>query len=147
MITAADSRWVHQTHTSKREVEECFGLSVEDIQELRPPRFRGTARLGAAVQLVMLRATGRHPDAFSGLPSVLLRYLHSARMEYRRKQHGVGIYVHMLDTWALFHDQPIVINDRQAAPAVHGVAAHNRSRRQAHIRLSLLAVDTHGIAR
>lgn len=45
---------------SKREVEECFGLSVEDIQELRPPRFRGTARLGAAVQLVMLRATGRH---------------------------------------------------------------------------------------
>lgn len=49
------------------------------------------------------------------------RHLHSARMEYRRKQHGVGIYVHMLDTWALFHDQPIVINDRQAAPAVHGV--------------------------
>ena len=44
---------------SKREVEECFGLSIEDIQELRPPRFRGTARLGAAVQLVMLRATGR----------------------------------------------------------------------------------------
>ncbi|WP_431152956.1 DUF4158 domain-containing protein [Acidovorax facilis] len=63
---------------SKREVEECFGLSIEDIQELRPPRFRGTARLGAAVQLVMLRATGRHPDAFSGLPSVLLRYLTSA---------------------------------------------------------------------
>lgn len=63
---------------SKREVEECFGLSIEDIQELRPPRFRGTARLGAAVQLVMLRATGRHPDAFSGLPSVLLWHLTSA---------------------------------------------------------------------
>lgn len=63
---------------SKREVEECFGLSAEDIEELRPPRFRGTARLGAAVQLVMLRATGRHPDAFSGLPPVLLRCLTSA---------------------------------------------------------------------
>jgi len=37
---------------SRREVEECFGLSAEDIHELRPPRFRGTARLGAAVQLV-----------------------------------------------------------------------------------------------
>ena len=72
------------------------------------------------------------------------RYLHSARMEYRRKQHGVGIYVHMLDTWALFHDQPIVINDRQAAPAVDGVEAHNCSRREDQIRLSLLAVDTHG---
>lgn len=65
-------------------------------------------------------------------------------MEYRRKQHGVGIYVHMLDTWALFHDQPIVINDRQAAPAVHGVEAHNCTRREDQIRLSLLAVDTHG---
>lgn len=62
---------------SKREVEECFGLSAEDIHELRPPRFRGTARLGAAVQLVMLRATGRHPDALSGLPPVLLRHLTS----------------------------------------------------------------------
>lgn len=62
---------------SRREVEECFGLSAEDIHELRPPRFRGTARLGAAVQLVMLRATGRHPDALSGLPPVLLRHLTS----------------------------------------------------------------------
>ncbi|MDP2987685.1 DUF4158 domain-containing protein, partial [Hydrogenophaga sp.] len=62
---------------SRREVEECFGLSAEDILELRPPRFRGTARLGAAVQLVMLRATGRHPDALSGLPPVLLRHLTS----------------------------------------------------------------------
>ena len=72
------------------------------------------------------------------------RHLHSARMEHRRKQHGVGIYVHMLDSWALFHDQPIVINDRQAAPAVHGVEAHNCTRREDQIRLSLLAVDTHG---
>lgn len=72
------------------------------------------------------------------------RHLHAARMEHRRKQPGVGIYVHMLDTWALFHDQPIVINDRQAAPAVHGVEAHNCTRREDQIRLSLLAVDTHG---
>ena len=72
------------------------------------------------------------------------RHLYAARMEYRRKTHGVGIYVHMLDTWALFHDQPIVLNDRQAAPAVDGVEAHNVSRREDQIRLSLLAVDTHG---
>jgi TnpA family transposase len=65
-------------------------------------------------------------------------------MEYRRKTHGVGIYAYMLDTWALFHDQPIVLNDRQAAPAVDGVEAHNVSRRDDQIRLSLLAVDTHG---
>lgn len=62
---------------SKREIEEDFALSAEDISALRPPSFRGTARLGAAVQLVMLRATGRHPNAISGLPPSLLRHLTS----------------------------------------------------------------------
>jgi IS5 family transposase len=32
---------------SRREVEECFGLSAEDIHELRPPRFRGASKLYA----------------------------------------------------------------------------------------------------
>ncbi|RTL46286.1 MAG: Tn3 family transposase [Burkholderiales bacterium] len=72
------------------------------------------------------------------------RHLHSARVEHRRKTHGVGIYVHMSDTWSLFYDQPIVLNDRQAGSAVHGVEAYNVSRREDQIRLQLLAVDTHG---
>jgi len=38
----------------------------------------------------------------------------------------------------------MVLNDRQAGSAVHGVEAHNCSRREDQIRLQLLAVDTHG---
>lgn len=72
------------------------------------------------------------------------RHLHLARMEHRRKQPGVGIYVHVKDSWGLFCNQPIVLNDRQAASAVHGVEQYNAARREDQIRLSLLAVDTHG---
>ena len=72
------------------------------------------------------------------------RFLHLARMEYRRKQPGVGMYVHVRDTWGLFYDQPVVLNDRQAAVAVHGVEASNAKCREDQVKLSLLAVDTHG---
>jgi TnpA family transposase len=72
------------------------------------------------------------------------RHLHVARMEYRRKQPGIGIYTHVRDSYGLFYNQPIVLNDRQAASAVHGVESHNATRREDQIKLSLLAVDTHG---
>ncbi len=72
------------------------------------------------------------------------RHLHMARMEYRRKQPGIGIYTHVRDSYGLFYNQPIVLNDRQAASAVHGVESHNATRREDQIKLSLLAVDTHG---
>jgi TnpA family transposase len=72
------------------------------------------------------------------------RHLHIARMEYRRKQPGIGIYTNMRDSYGLFYNQPIVLNDRQAASAVQGVEYHNATRREDQIKLSLLAVDTHG---
>lgn len=72
------------------------------------------------------------------------RHLHLARVEHRRKQPGVGIYTHVRDSYGLFYNQPIVLNDRQAAGAVHGVEVHNVTRREDEVKLSLLAVDTHG---
>jgi TnpA family transposase len=72
------------------------------------------------------------------------RHLHLARMEHRRRQPGVGIYVHVKDSYGIFYDQPIVLNDRQAGSAVQGVEFHNAACREDQIRLSLLAVDTHG---
>jgi TnpA family transposase len=72
------------------------------------------------------------------------QYLHAARMEHRRKQPAVGVYTHIMDSYGLFYDQPIVLNVRQAAGAVHGVEYHNATRGEDRIRLSLLAVDTHG---
>jgi TnpA family transposase len=72
------------------------------------------------------------------------RHLYAARMEHRRRQLAVGLYTHMMDSYGLFYDQPIMLNTRQAAPAVQGVEWHNATQGEEGIRLSLLAVDTHG---
>jgi TnpA family transposase len=70
------------------------------------------------------------------------RHLWSARTDPRRRTYAAGIYTHVLDRWGIVYDQPIVLNERQAGVAVEGVEQHNRS--EDRIRLSLLAVDTHG---
>ena len=70
------------------------------------------------------------------------RHLWSARVDPRRRTYAAGIYTHLLDRWGIVYDQPIVLNERQAGVAIEGVEQHNRS--QDRIRLSLLAVDTHG---
>jgi TnpA family transposase len=72
------------------------------------------------------------------------RHLYTARIEPRRKGPAMGVYTHYLDSYGLFYDQPVVLNDRQAPVAVHGVEAHNAERGEDRLRLSLLAVDTHG---
>ena len=71
-------------------------------------------------------------------------HLYLSRMEYRRKQPGIGIYTHVLGSYSLFYNQPIVLNERQASSAVHGVEHYNATRREDQLKLSLLAVDTHG---
>ncbi len=71
------------------------------------------------------------------------RHLWTARVDPRRRTFAVGIYTHVRDRWGVFYDQPIVLNERQAGAAVEGVEIHNRS--EDRIRLSLLAVDTHGV--
>jgi len=70
------------------------------------------------------------------------RHLWSARTDPRRRTYAAGIYTHVLDRWGIVYDQPIVLNERQAGVAIEGVERHNRS--DERIRLSLLAVDTHG---
>ena len=55
------------------DVDESFQLSQHDIDEVRD-QFKA-ARLGAALQLVVIRATGRSPDKFTGAPRTLLRAL------------------------------------------------------------------------
>jgi hypothetical protein len=71
-------RFVGQTSLpksiSQNEIDEDFSLSAEDIEEIRS-RFRGVGRLGAAIQLVSLRATGRSLESFTGLPRQLLQSL------------------------------------------------------------------------
>ncbi|WP_353506748.1 Tn3 family transposase [Variovorax sp. J31P179] len=71
------------------------------------------------------------------------RHLWTARVDPRRRTYAAGLYTHVRDRWGLFYDQPIVLNERQAGAAVEGVEQHNRS--EDRIRVSLLAVDTHGM--
>ena len=59
------------------DVDEGFSLSDTDVEEICA-RFRGAGRLGAAVQLTILRATGRGPDSLVGLPRAMLQSLSKA---------------------------------------------------------------------
>ena len=67
------------------------------------------------------------------------RYLWAARLDPRRRTYAVGTYAHVLDQWGILYDQPIVLNRRQASPAIEGAL------RQQHVdRLERMVVDTHG---
>ncbi|MBC3917094.1 Tn3 family transposase [Undibacterium sp. CY18W] len=70
------------------------------------------------------------------------KHLLQARREPRRKTHAVGIYTHVLDQFSVVYDQPIVLNERQAGPAIAGAEYYNSY--EDRERLSFLAVDTHG---
>jgi hypothetical protein len=70
------------------------------------------------------------------------RHLWSARVDPRRRTYAAGIYTHLRDRWGIVYDQPIVLNERQAGVAIEGVEQYNRA--EDRIRLSLLAVDSHG---
>jgi TnpA family transposase len=71
------------------------------------------------------------------------KHLFNARIDPRRRTYAVGIYTHVLSTYGVIYDQPIVLNERQAGAAVEGVERYNATVEDG-IRLSLLAVDTHG---
>lgn len=70
------------------------------------------------------------------------RHLWNARVDPRRRTYAAGLYTHVRDRWGIVYDQPIVLNERQAGVAIEGVEANNRSEHL--MRLSLVAVDTHG---
>ena len=70
------------------------------------------------------------------------KHLWNARVDPRRRTHAAGVYTHVLDQHGIVYDQPIVLNERQAGPAIEGVVRYNDS--SVRMRLSLLAVDTHG---
>lgn len=70
------------------------------------------------------------------------RHLFNARVDPKRRTYGVGIYTHILNSHGIVHNQPVVLNERQAGPAIEGAVRYNES--QPANLLSKLAVDTHG---
>jgi len=79
--------------------------------------------LNASADMMSLDATGYH---------------WSARHDPRRLTPAIGTYTHILDQWPILHNMPIILNRRQAGPAIEGALRHEA------IELKRLAVDTHG---
>ncbi|EHP38557.1 transposase [Cupriavidus basilensis OR16] len=116
----------------------------EDFTETHG-RLRRTNEMVAEFQGKIPLAThwGTGQKASADMMSLdVSRHLWIARVDPRRRAYATGIYTHVLDKWGIVYDQPIVLNERQAGVAIEGVEQHNRS--EDRIRLSLLAVDTHG---
>ncbi len=72
------------------------------------------------------------------------RHLYNSRTDPRRRTRAVGLYTHVLDVYGVAHDEPIVHNERQGSVAVSGVEEYNAAQTDESMRLSMLAVDTHG---
>lgn len=72
------------------------------------------------------------------------RHLGIARTDPRRKTPAAGIYTHVLGSYPIFYDQPIVLLTRQGGAAVEGVEQYNSASSEERIKIQLLAVDTHG---
>ena len=62
----------------------------------------------------------------------------AARLDHRRRTPSIGTYTHFSDFRAIVHDQPIVLNERQAGAAIDG------ARYQTEFDVERIAVDTHG---
>jgi TnpA family transposase len=66
------------------------------------------------------------------------KHLYDARVDPRRRDHGVGVYQTVLDQWGIPYDQPLPLLRRQVGAAIEGVV------RQRVTPIRSLAVDTHG---
>lgn len=80
-MTTFRQRFVGATELPKSltefDVEQSFQLSKDDLEAIRK-RFRTTGRLAAAIQLTVIRTTGRPLDRLTNVPRALLRSLCSA---------------------------------------------------------------------
>jgi TnpA family transposase len=66
------------------------------------------------------------------------KHLYDARVDPKRRVHGVGVSQTVLDQWGIPYDQPLPLLNRQVGAALEGVV------RQRVSPIRSLAVDTHG---
>jgi len=66
------------------------------------------------------------------------KHLYDARVDPKRRVHGLGVYQTVLDQWGIPYDQPLPLLRRQVGAALEGVV------RQRVTPIRSLAVDTHG---
>lgn len=66
------------------------------------------------------------------------KHLYDARVDPKRRVHGIGVYQTVLDQWGIPYDQLLPLLHRQVGAALEGVV------RQRVTPIRSLAVDTHG---
>lgn len=73
------------------------------------------------------------------------RHIYDARTDPNKRVFAKGIYTHVRQTYGIFADRPIVLNERQDGPALAGLQDYNSTLQQGdRLAVKLLAVDTHG---
>lgn len=114
--------------------------------------LEGPGRLRAANDAIVafqqrfpvVRLWGDGTKASSDMMSLdATRHLGIARMDPKRRTMAAGIYTHVLGSYPIVHDTPIVLMTRQTGPAVEGVERYNAAPED-RIKIQILAVDTHG---
>jgi hypothetical protein len=143
----------HGTEVSAKSVSAMIpGMEVSQLTSaMRSLEAHGRLRkanervLAYQHQFAITKLWDRGDKASSDMMSLdATQHLYSARVDPRRRTHAVGIYTHVLGSYGIFHDEAIVLNVRQHSIAVQGAESYNASRQSDEIKLSLLAVDTHG---
>jgi TnpA family transposase len=87
----------------------------------------------------IVRHWGTGFEASSDLMSLdASKHLYDARVDPKRRVHGMGVYQTVLDQWGIPYDQPLPLMRRQVGAAIEGVV------RQRVTSIRSLAVDTHG---
>ncbi len=112
---------------------------MEIFQEEAPVRAANDAIVALHRKFPVTKVWGDGSLASSDSMSVdVSPKVWKSRKDYRRKVASIGVYTHVLDQWILFHDYPIMLNERQAGIALEGVIRHRE------LGVDMLAVDTHG---
>lgn len=113
------------------------GMRYFEVKDL--VRAANDAVVGFQRRLPICLAWGDGSLASSDMMSLdVSKQVWSARMDYRRKVASVGTYTAVSDFWSVIYDLPIVLNERQAGPAIDSVL------HQKEFDVERLAVDTHG---
>lgn len=102
-------------------------------------RAANDAVTGYQLRLPICAAWGDGSLASSDMMSMdVSKQLWRARSDYRRKVASVGTYTAVSDFWSVFYNSPVILNERQAGPALDA-RMHQRE-----FDVEKLAVDTHG---
>ena len=116
---------------------DTIGAMIRRLEHGKGLRAANTVVLSQFQRLPIVARWGNGIAASSDMMSLeTSRKLWAARQDPRRRTNSIGTYTHVLDQWAIAYDQPILLNTRQAGPAIEGALRQTG--------LERLAVDTHG---